>query len=380
MTTGSSSHTHKVTVAGRTYTTATSAHAHAESPDPDAARITALEARVKAIEDAAAPPVITPVPGPGGVVPAPASASRLACTPGTDQSAAFAALFAAGRSISLDPGATYLMDRRTQVQMDGWVLFGQGAKVHSRGIEPAGSWDAWLRPILCRDITILDVGVIGPGAPDVAVTEWLSQGKKWTRENSTGIKVEGGSNVRLERVSAHQFYGDGVYVGARDQSGGLSTPDGVHLVDLDLGQVGRNSISLTAGRNVDVVRGQFHDAGLCAWDTEPNRLEDATANVSIRGASFARGNQGKTDSASHDSHGNGYLIMLSAGEGPFTGYVLDGCDLDVGAIYAVPKVGRNSGLVLTNNVAHAAGDATIARTDGLVFTNNPGIAKVVVAA
>lgn len=324
--------------------------------------------------------IIDPIPpGPGIPFMAPPSAAVFHVIAGKDQSAAFASFLntMSGKQFALDAGATYLMDQRTQVTLHGWTMFTQGATIRSKGIEPAGTFDAWLRPVECQNVTIYDGLLIGPAAADVALSEWPAHG--WSRENSIGIKVEGGHNVRIERTAIRQFYGDSIYIGKRGSGGTYDTPDGVTLVDVDCGQAGRNAISLTAGRHIDVLRGNFHDAGLCAWDTEPNSSVDITQFVTIRGAKFARGNQAKSTSASHDTHGTGYLIMFSAGAAPAKNYVLDNCDLDVGAIYLIANGGRNSDISITNNRAASPGDATFGKTDAVVFDANVNIAKRIVS-
>src|SRR5882672_7075339 len=150
--TSSSLHTHTIVIGGKTYKTSQSTHSHT-------------------VPDALVTPPVTPPSS--SWLPAPAGATLLKCTPGIDQSTAYASLFTTGRQIALESNATYLMDYRTQPSgINGWAVYTQGATVRSKGLVlDNGVWvnDAWLRPVQCQDWAVYDGTVIGPASATVAV-------------------------------------------------------------------------------------------------------------------------------------------------------------------------------------------------------------------
>jgi hypothetical protein len=315
------------------------------------------------------PPVTTYAPAPSGAVVLQPAAG--------DQSAAFAALLAnnVGKAVALVPGATYLMDTRTQVSLAAIDVYGQGATIKSQGFYAPGSPDSWLRLVTCRSVRIRDIILRGPAPANVASVAWPTYG--WARENWRGIIIDGGHDIGLERVDARYFWGDCLYIGRRDNStDAYATPDGITLTDCTFSDAGRNAASLVAGKNVLATRTKFANAGLCAWDTEPNLITDITDGVKFVQCDFRGGDMARSTSASHDSKGNGYVAMLSAGKAPCRNYVLDRCTFDKGAIYAVAAGGRNSGIAITGCAAATAGDATFGSTDLITFSGNTNIAKV----
>lgn len=299
-------------------------------------------------------------------------------TGATDCSVAFAAFLNAnaGKAISFAPGATYRMDQATQVSnLDGWDLYGQGATVKCNVL--GSGTQAWVRAVTSDNWRIRDVKLVGPASHQDVVDNWRNYG--WAREDWRGIIIDGGHNVELRRVKVNGFWGDCLYIARRDNSADqYATPDGVTLSDCDFWDAGRNVVSLVAGKNISVTNCRIGNAGLCAWDTEPNLATDVTTGVTFSGCRFYGGDLGRTQSASHDSHGNGYVIYVSAGAAQADHYTMQQCTLDVGAIYVRrPSAPWNSYISITNCTADVLGDATFDVGDtNVTFSNNTNINRV----
>jgi hypothetical protein len=318
-----------------------------------------------------------PSPGPWAVAP-PSAIVFLADTQGNDQSSAFANFLSAnaGRQIALEPGKNYLMHNRIQVSsLNGWDLFGQGAIIRSNGYYTGTLPDSWLRLITCRDVRIRDIELVGPATLSDATNCFANYG--YTREDWCGLRIDGGHNIFYDRVKAHGYWGDPLYIARRDNNTDqYASPDGITLTDCDFHTAGRNAVSLVAGRNINVIRGNIGNGGLSAWDTEPNNLSDATHFVTFTGTHFYGGNIGDAGMSSQDSHGNSYVVYISAGQGPAHDYTLNACTFDIGAIYVRGQGGRNSNITITNCSATTLGDATFQYTDNVVFSGNTNINRV----
>lgn len=324
------------------------------------------------------PPVITPPPSTGGIAVAPPSAPIFQGDPTgqTDVSAALATFLQAGGQRALKPGATYLANQRIQLNSPvGLDLFFQGAQVKSQGFYAPNQPDSWLRIVTGRSIILRDPKIIGPATLADIITNWAKYG--WAREDWRGLVIDGGHDITLDRPVISGYWGDNIYIGPRDGSSDqYATTDGLTINDPDLSIAGRNNISITGGKHITINRGKIGNAGLCALDIEPNKLMDVVSDFLAKGTRFYGGDLGKTDSASHDLLGNGYVVMLSAGFAPALRHTLDGCAFDKGAIYSVASSGtRNKDITIINNTADILGDATFARTDGIGFSNNVRINK-----
>lgn len=302
----------------------------------------------------------------------------------TDTSAAFASFLSAhpGEAIALVPGRVYLMDDRTQVSnLDGWDLYGQGAVIYSQGFYSRNPDlpDSWLRLITCDGWRIRDIELVGPASHQDIVDNYSNYG--WSREDWCGIRWDGGHLGRMDRVKGHNWWGDPLYIGARDNSGDqYATPDGVILDHCEFWDAGRNAVSITGGINITITDCEIGNGGLAALDVEPNNSDHPVNHFDCIRTYFYGGDLDGSGSASHDAHGNGYVFYGSAGFAEALDHSIDQCTFDIGAIFYINESGRqgpnNNGVSITNSTAAVHGDATFARTDNITFSNNTNIHKV----
>jgi hypothetical protein len=144
-----------------------------------------------------------------------------------------------------------------------------GLTVDFRGSRLQGSLrgaSGILRVVTSTSVVLNDPTVYGTGYA------WDSG-----NQGESGIKVDGGSNITLNRPVTRDTRGDGIYVGY--STGNNSPATGVTINDPDIERASRNGIAPVAGQ-VTIVGGHVAYTGLHAIDFEVN---DATGAASIRG-------------------------------------------------------------------------------------------------
>ena len=291
----------------------------------------------------------------------------------TDSSADFATFMNAnaGNKIALVPGRVYKMDSSLQFfNLDGWDLYGQGATV-TCNVQGTGN-QAWIRAIVSDNWRIRDIELIG-------TFDHIYYTYPDAKEDWRGFIIEGGNNVRMDRMKIRQFAGDCVYIGPRGGTGDpFDTPDGMTFVNCDFSDAGRNAVSMVGGINASFLGCRIRDGGLAAFDVEPNSSSDIVDNLLVAACRFSGGDLGESGSESHDSHGNGYPFYGSAGGAQATHHTLIGNSFDFGAIY-YRRGGApwNDNISVTNNVADNLGDCDFDTSDtNITFSNNTNITRV----
>ena len=312
-------------------------------------------------------PATTPTPTPTGTAVTCDATFTTLPSMTTDQSSLIANFLSTnvGKRVCLGSGATYRVDAR--IQLSGWTgtIYGRGATL--KRVSTTSGLDAVLRFVQGHDITIDSLNVAGP-ATAADVTGWTS----WAREGEHALYIDSGARITVTGGSFTHTWGDGIYLAARDNCSGnfCGAPDTITLRGFSATTNGRNSVSITDGRNIALSDCHSDLTGLTGLDNEPNAAGDTIANISVRRCAFSRFNAGHTPSSS----GNGYAIYASAGQAPTVGMVIDSNTFDIGQIYVIAPTGtRNSGLTVTNNSARAPGELTVGRTDGLTVSGNSNI-------
>jgi hypothetical protein len=227
-----------------------------------------------------------------------------------------------------------------------------------------------MRMITSDNWRIRDLNLVGPASHQDIVDNYSNYG--WSREDWRGFIIDGGHNVRMDRVKIHGFWGDPLYIAPRGNSGDqYDTPDGIILDHCQFWDAGRNAVSMVGGHNVTVTDCEIGNGGLSAWDTEPNNSGDVTDHVTFTRCYFYGGDLGGAGAASHDSYGNGYVVYASAGFAPFVDYEFANCHFDIGAVYVRRESGtHNDQFSMTGCTADANGDVTFQLTDNVTFSGN----------
>lgn len=180
-----------------------------------------------------------------------------------------------------------------------------------------------------------------------------------TLENQHGIRLDGVTDVELDRVQIHGVYGDLVYVSRHEEDRRWTEQVWIH--DSTLTHSGRQGIAVVAGRDIVIERNRFTDMARATVDLEPNAPSWGADNIHIL----------------DNDVGPGRLLFVAAGGGgPVNRVViarntLRGRPLN---LWVVPPEGarRQRFWVVDNASDTLAQDAALqfTRTDGVIVHGN----------
>jgi hypothetical protein len=205
------------------------------------------------------------------------SAAGIDATGATDVTADLQALFDRtpdGGVVSLEAGADYRVDGTLVVQeRHNLTIEGNGARIfatttgdrvrsHLRIVGGSGF-----------DIRSLEIEGANPhaGLSDRAYVPEL--------EGQHGIRLEGVTDVELDRVRIHDTYGDHVLVGRHE--GDRRWSEQVWIHDSTFARSGRQGIAVVAGRDIVIERNSFTDMRRATVDLEPTARSWGAENVHI---------------------------------------------------------------------------------------------------
>ncbi len=157
------------------------------------------------------------------------------------------------------------------------------------------------------------------------------------REGAHGILVDAGSGIDIANVTVSGVWGDCLYVGG--------WADGVSLHDATCASIGRNGVTVTAGKNVTVQRVAFTRSGYCTFDVEPNTSAEGASSIQ-----FLDNTAG--------SWGNAFLAV----EGSHTGATINGVTV------ARNRITGSSLLAVVDN-------GGTSRMRSISFTDNTSLVK-----
>ncbi len=129
-----------------------------------------------------------------------------------------------------------------------------------------------------RGIVILNLRIRGRN-PDY--TRWNS-----SRQHESGIHIDGGSSIRLDRVSVRDTYGDGIYIGFKD--GRLAPATGVILYKVSIARAGRNGVAIVAANGLLITSSVITDTSLQGIDLEPDLSNAVISRVTVQRSSVRR--------------------------------------------------------------------------------------------
>jgi Right handed beta helix region len=180
-----------------------------------------------------------------------------------------------------------------------------------------------------------------------------------TLENQHGIRLDGATDVELDRVHIHGVYGDLVHVSRHEEDRRWTEQVWIH--DSTLTHSGRQGIAVVAGRDIVIERNRFTDMARATVDLEPNAPSWGADNIHIL----------------DNDVGPGRLLFVAAGGGgPVNRVViarntLRGRPLN---LWVIPPDGarRQRFWVVDNASDTLALDAALqfTRTDGVVVHGN----------
>jgi hypothetical protein len=135
----------------------------------------------------------------------------------------------------------------------GLIIAGRGYTLKSSGYHPA------LLVRCSTRIKVRDLKIVGSHpTPGTYVPG---------REHAHGIHIDGGRELRFDRISIKKMQGDGMYVG---KCGTSSWADTVRIADSRIESNGRHGITVVAGRNVRAYRMAYHNIAFHVLDFEPD--------------------------------------------------------------------------------------------------------------
>jgi hypothetical protein len=226
------------------------------------------------------------------------------------------------------------------------TLNGNGATLRSYGAATEAGSLFWLASSGGGDsgITIKNFRLVGnSSSPGVY---------RGGREGAAGVLVDGGSNINIHHVTVSGVWGDCLKVN--------SWASGVYFHDSNCQSVGRNGVSIIAGRNVTVQRVAFHRNGYNVFDIEANNSSEG--GVGIR---FLSNTAGTWTNAFFSANGaSGSLV---------SGVTVSGNRITGGTLLTVVTIARRKNIVFTNNTSTVRGYGPILRfahIDGLTVRGN----------
>ena len=288
--------------------------------------------------------------------------SSIAATGATDVSAALNAFVASvpdGSIITFPAGATYRLDQGIQfANRHNLVFVGNGATLKvgasASGADQLNStfvlghiygsyWTSGTSDIAIRDFVLVGNSV-SPGVFSSST------------EHLASFVVEASTRVEISGIRSSGYPGDFVKIGDASAS--------VWIHDNTVPTVGRNGVTIIAGRDVLAERNTFGVSGYCVFDIEPNVSTEATYNARFL-----------TNVAT--TWGNAFF----AAEGSHTGATIDGVTVSGnsvtnGSLLTVVDNGgtaRMKNFIITNNTSGRSAGGPILRfahIDGLTITGN----------
>lgn len=172
------------------------------------------------------------------------------------------------------------------------------------------------------------------------------------REGAAGVLVDGGSHINIYGVTVSRVWGDCLKVN--------SWASYISFRDSNCVSVGRNGVSIIAGRYVTVQRVAFRKNGYNVFDIEANR-----ANEGAVGIKFLANTAGTWTNAFFS--GNGAVGSV------VSGVTISGNRITGGTLLTVITIARRKNIVFTNNTSTVRGHGPILRfahIDGLTVRGN----------
>jgi hypothetical protein len=178
-------------------------------------------------------------------------------------------------------------------------------------------------------------------------------------ENQHGIRLDGVTDVELDRVNIHDTYGDLVYISRHEEDRGWTEQVWIH--DSTLTNSGRQGIAVVAGRDLVIERNTITRMARAGIDLEPNSPSWGADNIHIL----------------DNKIGPGRLLFVAAGgAGPVNRVViarntLRGRDLK---FWVIPPEGtRRQRFWVVDNTSDTAAPAPpleFTRSDGVIVHGN----------
>jgi hypothetical protein len=252
-----------------------------------------------------------------------------------------------GSTIVFRAGGIYRMNGAIRLAgRHGLTFNGNGATLRSSGPSSEAGSLFWLVATGGGDtgITIENFTLVG----DNPSPGFYHQG----REGASGVVVDGGSDVDIQRVTVSGVWGDCLKVRAWASY--------VDFHDSDCVSAGRNGVSIVAGRNVTVQRVAFHKVGYTVFAIRPNTASQGA--ISIRFLSNTAG-----------TWTNAFFTANGAVGSHVNGVTVSGNRVTGGTLLTNVTTARRRNIVFTNNTSTVRGHGPILRfahVDGLALWGN----------
>jgi hypothetical protein len=178
-------------------------------------------------------------------------------------------------------------------------------------------------------------------------------------EGQYGIRLDGATDVEIDRVRIHDVYGD--FVDVSRHEGDRRWSERVWIHDSSFARNGRQGIAVVAGRDVVIERNTFTDTRRATIDLEPNAPSWGADNIHIldnevgpgRLLFVAAGGRGPVDRvvvARNVLRGHllNFWVIPPEGERRQRFWVVDNAS-DTGAVRPPLQFTRSDGVVVTGN-------------------------------
>jgi hypothetical protein len=172
------------------------------------------------------------------------------------------------------------------------------------------------------------------------------------REGAAGVLVDGGSRINIYGVTVSRVWGDCLKVN--------SWASYVWFHDSNCVSVGRNGVSIIAGRNVTVQRVAFRRNGYNVFDIEANNSREGAVGIK-----FLSNTAGTWTNAFFSGNGAPGSVV--------SGVTISGNRITGGTLLTVITIARRKNIVFTNNTSTVRGRGPILRfahIDGLTVRGN----------
>ena len=172
------------------------------------------------------------------------------------------------------------------------------------------------------------------------------------REGQAGILVDGGSHIDIHGVTVSGVWGDCLKVN--------SWASYIWFHDSTCSSVGRNGVSIIAGRNVTVQRVAFRRNGYNVFDIEANHSNEGGTSIK-----FLSNTAGTWTNAFFSANGVAGSVV--------SGVTVSGNRITGGTLLTVITIARRKNIVFTNNTSTVKAHGPVLRfahIDGLTVRGN----------
>ena len=250
-------------------------------------------------------------------------------------------------------GSTIVFKRGGVYRLNGAIKFGgrhnltlngNGATLRSYGSATEAGSLFWLGPRADTGITIKNFKLVGNN-PSPGVYHG-------GREGAAGVLVDGGSRINLYGLTVSRVWGDCLKVN--------SWASYVSFHDSNCVSVGRNGVSIIAGRYVTVQRVAFRRNGYNVFDIEANHTNEGAVGIK-----FLSNTAGTWTNAFFSGNGVPGSVV--------SGVTISGNRITGGTLLTVITIARRKNIVFTNNTSTVRGRGPILRfahIDGLTVRGN----------